>query len=74
MRKTYLLLLGAVAGAALTVVTTQPRLVLGSSAKAAPAHKAGKQRSHPPRGHRQGGGGSTHPKRRRRRRRKPVRD
>jgi carboxyl-terminal processing protease len=37
MRKTYLVLLGAVAGAALTVVATQPRLVLGSSAKAAPA-------------------------------------
>jgi carboxyl-terminal processing protease len=37
MRKSYLVLLGAVAGAALTVVATQPRLVLGSSAKAAPA-------------------------------------
>jgi carboxyl-terminal processing protease len=38
MRKTSLLLLGAVAGAALTVVATQPRLILlGSSAKAAAA-------------------------------------
>ena len=37
MRKTYLVLLGAVAGAALTIVATQPRLVLGSSAKAAAA-------------------------------------
>ena len=38
MRKTYLLLLGAAAGAALTVVATQPHLVLGSRpAKAAPA-------------------------------------
>jgi superfamily II DNA/RNA helicase len=44
----------------------------GANVKAAPAHNGGKQRSHPPRGHRQGGGGSTHPKRRRRR--KPVRD
>jgi carboxyl-terminal processing protease len=38
IRKTSLLLLGAVAGAALTVVATQPRLILlGSSAKAAAA-------------------------------------
>ncbi len=38
MRKTSLLLLGAVAGAALTVLATQPHLVLGSRpAKAAPA-------------------------------------
>ena len=37
MRKTYLILLGAAAGAALTVLATQPRLVLGSVAKAAPA-------------------------------------
>ena len=38
MRKTSLLLLGAVAGAALTVVATQPRMILlGSSAKAAAA-------------------------------------
>jgi carboxyl-terminal processing protease len=37
MRKTSLVLLGAVAGAALTVVATQPRLVLGSSARAAAA-------------------------------------
>ena len=38
MRKTSLLLLGAVAGAALTIVATQPRLILlGSSAKAAAA-------------------------------------
>ena len=38
MRKTSLILLGAVAGAALTVMATQPRLILlGSSAKAAAA-------------------------------------
>src|SRR6201991_3205442 len=38
MRKTSLILLGAVAGAAMTVVATQPRLLLiGSSAKAAAA-------------------------------------
>jgi carboxyl-terminal processing protease len=37
MRKTYLVLLGAVAGAALTVVAIQPRLVLGSSANASTA-------------------------------------
>src|SRR3954469_5684646 len=37
MRKSYLVLLGAVAGAAMTVAATQPRFVLGSSAKAAPA-------------------------------------
>jgi carboxyl-terminal processing protease len=38
MRKTFLVLLGAVAGAALTVVATQPRLVfVGASAKAATA-------------------------------------
>src|SRR5262244_2269367 len=38
MRKTSLILLGAAAGAALTLVTTQPRLVfLGASAKAAAA-------------------------------------
>ena len=38
MRKTSLILLGAAAGAALTLVTTQPRLVFdGSIAKAAPA-------------------------------------
>src|SRR4051812_12496525 len=38
MRKTSLLLLGAAAGAALTLVTTQPRIVFdGSSAKAAAA-------------------------------------
>ena len=35
MRKTYLVLLGAVAGAAITMYATQPRNVLGSSAKAA---------------------------------------
>ena len=38
MRKTSLILLGAVAGAAITVMATQPRLILlGSSAKAAAA-------------------------------------
>jgi carboxyl-terminal processing protease len=38
MRKTFLVLLGAAAGAALTVVATQPRLVfVGASAKAATA-------------------------------------
>src|SRR6201991_1421992 len=38
MRKTSLILLGAVAGAAMTVVATQPKLILlGSSAKAAAA-------------------------------------
>jgi carboxyl-terminal processing protease len=38
MRKTSLILLGAAAGAALTLMTTQPRLVFdGSIAKAAPA-------------------------------------
>jgi carboxyl-terminal processing protease len=37
MRKTYLVLLGAVAGAAITMYATQPRSVLGSSAKAAPS-------------------------------------
>ncbi|MCC7346867.1 MAG: S41 family peptidase, partial [Variibacter sp.] len=37
MRKSYLVLLGAVAGAALTVAATQPRIVLGSTARAAPA-------------------------------------
>src|SRR5436189_297172 len=38
MRKTSLLLLGAAAGAALTLITTQPRIVFdGSSAKAAAA-------------------------------------
>ena len=37
MRKTCLVLLGAVAGAAITVYATQPRSVLGSSAKAAPS-------------------------------------
>jgi carboxyl-terminal processing protease len=38
MRKTSLLLLGAVAGAALTIAATQPRMILlGSSAKAAAA-------------------------------------
>src|SRR5689334_17882540 len=38
MRKTSLVLLGAVAGVALTIVVTQPRLILlGSSAKAAAA-------------------------------------
>ena len=36
MRKTYLLLLGAVAGSAMTVYATQPR-ILGSSARAAGA-------------------------------------
>ena len=35
MRKTSLVLLGAAAGTALTLVATQPRLVLGTSAKAA---------------------------------------
>ena len=36
MRKTSLILLGAAAGAALTLITTQPRIVFdGSSAKAA---------------------------------------
>ena len=39
MRKTSLVLLGAVAGAALTVVATQPKMILlGSSAKAAAAN------------------------------------
>src|ERR1700687_3051705 len=38
MRKTSLILLGAAAGAALTLMTTQPRIVFdGSSAKAAGA-------------------------------------
>src|SRR6266704_3127242 len=38
MRKTYLILIGAVAGAAMTLVLSQPRLTLiGSSAKAAAA-------------------------------------
>jgi carboxyl-terminal processing protease len=38
MRKTSLILLGAAAGTALTLITTQPRIVFdGSSAKAAPA-------------------------------------
>jgi carboxyl-terminal processing protease len=37
MRKTSLILLGAAAGAALTLVFTQPRLVVGTIAKAAPA-------------------------------------
>jgi carboxyl-terminal processing protease len=38
MRKTSLILLGAAAGAALTLISTQPRIVFdGSSAKAAPA-------------------------------------
>ncbi|MBI3436435.1 MAG: S41 family peptidase [Proteobacteria bacterium] len=38
MRKTYLLVLGAVAGAAVTLVATQPRILLvGSSARAAAA-------------------------------------
>ena len=38
MRKTSLILLGAAAGAALTLMTTQPRLVFdGSSARAAAA-------------------------------------
>ena len=38
MRKTSLLLLGAVAGAALTTAVTQPRVIMfGSSAKAAAA-------------------------------------
>src|SRR5579862_6385997 len=38
MRKTFLVLLGATAGVALTLATTQPRLMLiGSSAKAAAA-------------------------------------
>ena len=38
MRKTSLILLGAAAGAALTLITTQPRIVFdGSSAKAAAA-------------------------------------
>src|SRR5437879_12125061 len=38
MRKTSLILLGAAAGAALTLVTTQPRIVFdGSIARAAPA-------------------------------------
>jgi len=37
MRKTYLVLLGAVAGAALTVAAIQPRLVFGSSAAASTA-------------------------------------
>jgi carboxyl-terminal processing protease len=37
MRKTYLVLLGAVAGAAITMYATQPRIGLGSSAKAAPS-------------------------------------
>jgi carboxyl-terminal processing protease len=37
MRKTYLVLLGAVAGAAITMYATQPRSVLGSSARAAPS-------------------------------------
>src|SRR5437016_14277082 len=37
MRKTSLVLLGAAAGAAMTLVATQPRLtLLGASAKAAP--------------------------------------
>src|SRR4029450_11127996 len=37
MRKTYLVLLGAVAGAAIAMYATQPRNVLDSSAKAAPS-------------------------------------
>ncbi|MBN8920853.1 MAG: S41 family peptidase [Rhizobiales bacterium] len=37
MRKTSLVLLGAAAGAAMTLYATQPRLQLGLSAKAAPA-------------------------------------
>ena len=39
MRKTYLVLLGAVAGAAVTLVAVQPssRLLIGSSARAAQA-------------------------------------
>src|SRR5438045_5975904 len=38
MRKTSLILLGAAAGVALTLITTQPRIVFdGSIAKAAPA-------------------------------------
>ena len=38
MRKTSLILLGAAAGAAVTLMTTQPRLVLsGATAKAAAA-------------------------------------
>src|SRR4029077_9549301 len=38
MRKTSLILLGAAAGAALTLITTQPRIVFdGSIARAAPA-------------------------------------
>ena len=40
MRKTFLILLGAASGVALTLVATQPRLVpiaFGSSAKAAAA-------------------------------------
>jgi carboxyl-terminal processing protease len=37
MRKTSLILLGAAAGAALTLVLTQPRFVVGTIAKAAPA-------------------------------------
>jgi carboxyl-terminal processing protease len=37
MRKTSLVLLGAVAGAAISLYATQPRLLIGASAKAAPA-------------------------------------
>ena len=37
MRKTSLLLLGAVAGAALTILASQPRMLIGASAKAAAA-------------------------------------
>ncbi len=37
MRKTYLVLLGAAAGAALTIFATQPRITFGSIAKAAPS-------------------------------------
>jgi len=37
MRKTSLLLLGAVAGAALTILASQPRMLMGASAKAAAA-------------------------------------
>jgi carboxyl-terminal processing protease len=37
MRKTSLLLLGAVAGAALTILASQPRVLMGASAKAAAA-------------------------------------
>ena len=37
MRKTSLILLGVAAGAAMTLIAVQPRIMLGSAAKAAPA-------------------------------------